>query len=221
MLLSTQAVPAAVPMTTSAPLLKSAEAKPLRVVYQGLRSLCVAYVIHQGRVVLLSLAGTATVNSGLWAALLSNETLEITEDPSQFVRRVPTAEPGGRTQTLARRKAPSDYKTYRKRLPETGKQHMVIVHRQATGECAMDRDFFVLGEGGAADPPLERFCRQFTHAVACAARPLWSRYLWSEGLAAGLIVPCLAHGLCAWLVSARPEAWQDIVQRGITRKEIS
>ena len=37
MLLSTQIVPAAVPMAAAAPLPKSAEAEPLRVVFQGLR----------------------------------------------------------------------------------------------------------------------------------------------------------------------------------------
>jgi hypothetical protein len=129
---------------------------------------------------------------------------------------VPSIEREARVQTLARRKAPSDYKTYRKRLPETGKQHLVIVYRQATGECAMDRDFFVLGDAGRDGPPLERFFGQFTHAIACTARPTWSEYLWRAGLVSELIVPCTAYGLGAWLVHARAEAWQNIVRNGIT-----
>src|SRR5437867_12339561 len=104
MSISTLAMPAAVTMTTQ-PMVQPAERGLLRVEHHGLRSLCVAYVLYERQVVLLSLAGTASVNSGLWAALVSNELLEITESPTLAVRRVPSAERESGVQTQARRKA--------------------------------------------------------------------------------------------------------------------
>jgi hypothetical protein len=194
--------------------------EPLFVRYRGLQALCVAYVVHEGQVVLLSVAGAAVMNNGLWAALLAHETLAIAEQPTLYVRRVPAAEHEAGVKTLARRRAASDYKTLRKRLPETGKQQLAMVHRQATAECAMDRDFFVLGEPKSADAPLERFFHQFTCAVACAARPAWSAFLWQRGHEAQLIVPCTAVGLSAWCVSANADAWACIVREGILAKTI-
>ena len=189
--------------------------EPLFVSCRGLRALCVAYVVHEGQVVLLSVAGAGVMNNGLWAALLSHETLAIADEPTLYVRRLPALEHETGVKTLARRRAASDYKTLRKRLPETGKQQLAIVHRQATAECAMDRDFFVLGEPNSAHAPLERFFDQFTRAVACAARPAWSAVLWQRGLDTQLIRPCVAVGLEAWCVSANAEAWACIVRDGV------
>jgi hypothetical protein len=189
------------------------EQDPLFVTYRGLRALCVAYVLDEAQVVLLSLAGSGMLNNGLWAALVSHETLAISEHPSLCVRRLPAADHEVGVKTLARRKTASDYKTLRRRLPASGRQQLLLVHRQATGECAMDRDFYVLAEG--LEGPLERFCAQFTQAVACAARPAWRDYLWQRGLDEQLIVPCASYGLRAWRVSAQAEAWQEIVKTGM------
>src|SRR2546425_10175003 len=108
------------------------------------------------------------------------------------MRHLPAAEHAAGVMTLARRRTASDYKTIRRRLPEIGKQQLMFVHRQATAECAIDQDFYVLAED--AGPPLDRFSAQFTQAVACAALPAWGAFLWQRGVEAQLITPCQAMG---------------------------
>jgi hypothetical protein len=129
------------------------------------------------------------------------------------MQRLPAAEHAAGVKTLARRRTVSDYKTIRRRLPETGKQQLMLVHGHATAECAMDQDFFVPAEG--AGPPLDRFSAQYMQAVACAARPDWSAFLWQRRVEAQLITPYQVMGLQVWRISAEAEAWACVVREGI------
>src|SRR5437588_12847198 len=111
------------------------------VTFKGLRAYGTAYALDQSGTVLLSLVGSVTVLSGLWAAFLSHEVLLVDEQTP--LCRMRKAEENSQFKTLAHRSA-SEYRTLSARLRESGKRHLLIVHRQATPACELDRAFFVV-----------------------------------------------------------------------------
>ncbi len=92
------------------------------------------------------------------------------------------------------------YHTLKVRLPNSGWQHMVLLHSQATTDNLPDEDFYVLSL--TPDPPVPLFWTQWNNAVPYPAKPEWAGQLWAEGQRAGLITELDAEGIYAWYVVA-------------------
>lgn len=173
---------------------KSAILTPIR--FRGLSAWITGWAGDEAGTVYASLIGRQTPLTALWAAFQDNETLKFSKDAALQKRRAPEQ---------------ARYHSLRARLPETGWQHLVLLHTQATVNNLPDEDFYLLAETSA--PPLDRFWAQWNNALPLPALPEWVDTLWHEGMATGLIIPCPAEGIHCWRVRVDPDAWGGILQQ--------
>jgi len=171
--------------------------------FRGLAGWCTGWAGDEQGTVYASFIGRVTALTGIWAAFQDNDVLKLPDRPDLFKR--PKLE-GAR------------YHTLRARLPETGWQHLVLLHTQATVANLPDMDFYVLAE--TSDPPLDRFWAQWNNALPLPALPTWVTDLWHEGMTTGLITPCPAEAITCWRVQVRLDAWQVVLQQIVTRGEV-
>ncbi len=164
--------------------------------FRGLSGWCTGWAGDEQGTVYASFIGRVTALTGIWAAFQDDEVLKLLDRPDLFKR--PKLDG-------------TKYHTLRARLPETGWQHLVLLHTQATVNNLPDLDFYVLAE--TSDPPLDRFWAQWNNALPLPALPEWVDTLWREGVAAGLITVCPAEGIHCWRVRVDPDAWRDILQQ--------
>jgi hypothetical protein len=187
--------------------------------FRGLSGWCTGWAGDEAGTVYASFIGRKTALTAIWAAFQDNEVLKLLRpEPVEGLDRPPL---------FKRSKIEgTKYHTLRARLPDTGWQHLVLLHIQATVSNLADLDFYVLSE--SADPPpfgrpfdelrtalrtvLDRFWAQWNHALPLPARPEWVDILWCEGLSAGLITPCPAEAIHCWRVAADAEGWGHIIQ---------
>jgi hypothetical protein len=79
----------------------------------------------------------------------------------------------------------------------------------------------LLDDGTKPIPPL--FYPMLNKCLAVPLLEEWSSYLWEEGRARDLIALLdggNGQGYAAWRVLPAPDAWQEIVQGGVTAGEI-
>jgi len=172
--------------------------------FRGLSGWCTGWAGDEVGTVYASFIGRKTALTAIWAAFQDNEVLKLLDRPPLFKRSKIEG---------------TKYHTLRARLPDTGWQHLVLLHTQATVNNLADLDFYVLSE--SADPPLDRFWAEWNHALPLPARPEWVDALWCEGLSAGLITPCPAEAIHCWRVAADAEGWGHIIQEIIPTAERS
>ena len=76
----------------------------------------------------------------------------------------------------------------------------------------------------ADDPTLHgRFVALLNQSLELPILPAWAKWLWQAGMGAELVAPII-HGGCiagAWRVLSTPEAWAEVVQRGLREQAIS
>lgn len=171
--------------------------------FGGLRAYCVGYAVDlddDDHVIYLALVGYRTAVRGVWAALLEHKPIEIA---SQLFRRADGA---------------YLYRTVS--LPESGLDHMLLLHHQAAVSAVEpNQPFYLLGE--SEHPPLERFFAMLNRAVAAPMLPPWAEWLWREGRRARLIVALDGtRGTYAWRISGLDAEWLPLIQRGIERGEL-
>jgi len=175
--------------------------------FRGLGGWCTGWAGDEQGTVYASFIGRLTALTGIWAAFQDNDVLKLLDRPDLFKR--PKLDD-------------AKYHTLRARLPETGWQHLVLLHTQATVANLPDLDFYVLShalsvvEGETPDPPLDRFWAQWNNALPLPALPEWVDTLWREGVSTGLITPCPAEAIYCWRVRVDLDAWRSILQQIVT-----
>jgi hypothetical protein len=167
--------------------------------FGGLRAYGLGYAVDPDTeaTIYLSLVGYRTAVRGVWAALMDHRAVEIA---NQVLRRAEGA-----------------YLSRTVQLPESGLDHMVLLHHQAAlPYLEAGHTFYVLNANDT--PPIERFIAMLDRATAVPLLKEWGTELWKQGVKSKLIEPladtCGAEG---WRVSADSELWLALVGKGIQR----
>lgn len=149
----------------------------------------------------LSFVGYRTAVRGVWAALMENQAIEL---GSQLLRRAEGA-----------------YVSRAVQLPESGLDHMVLLHHQAAiPHLEAGQPFYLLSGatlGTAQDEmTIDRFIAMLDRATAVPLYRSWSAWLFRQGIERKLIEPLPdTRGVEAWRVSADSELWLALIEHGI------
>jgi hypothetical protein len=167
--------------------------------FGGLRAYGLGYAVDPDTegTIYLSLVGYRTAVRGVWAALMDNRAIELS---NQVLCRVEGA-----------------YLSRTVQLPESGLDHMVLLHHQAAiPQLEAGQPFYVLN--GTNTPPVERFIGMLDRATAVPLLKTWGAELWKKGLKNKLIEPLSdTRGVEGWRVSADSELWLALIEKGIRR----
>jgi len=175
--------------------------------FGGLRAYGLGYAVDPDTeaTIYLSLVGYRTAVRGVWAALMDNRPIEMA---NQVLRR-----------------AEGTYVSKTVQLPESGLDHMVLLHHQAAlPHLEAGQAFYVLSREAShgtkqSDPALlERFTAMLDRATAVPLLTPWGAGLWKQGLKKKLIEPLAdTRGVEGWRVSADSELWLALIEKGIQR----
>ena len=167
--------------------------------FGGLRAYGLGYAVdpETEATIYLSLVGYRTAVRGVWAALMDNRAIELS---NQVLRR-----------------AEGTYVSKTVQLPESGLDHMVLLHHQAAiGHLEAGQPYFVLNHDDT--PPIERFIAMLDRATAVPLLQEWGAELLKRGMKNKLIEPLTdTRGVEGWRVSADSELWLALIEQGITR----
>lgn len=165
--------------------------------FGGLRAYGLGYAVDSETegTVYLSMVGYRTAVRGVWAALMDNRAIELS---NQVLRR-----------------ADGPYLSKTVPLPESGLDHMVLLHHQAAIlHIEAAQPFYVLNNAGTL--PIDRFVAMLDRATAVPLLTSWGTELWKQGQENKLIEPLAdTRGIEAWRVSADSELWLAMIERGI------
>jgi hypothetical protein len=119
------------------------------------------------------------------------------------------------------RRAEGTYLSRTVQLPESGLDHMVLLHHQAAiPQLEAGQAFFVLNSTDA--PPIERFIAMLDRATAVPLLKPWGAELWKQGLKTQLVEPLSdTRGIEGWRVSADSELWLALIEKGIKRSTLN
>jgi len=167
--------------------------------FGGLRAHGLGYAVDPDTegTIYLSLVGYRTATRGVWAALMDNRAIELS---NQVLRR-----------------AEGTYLSKTVQLPESGLDHMVLLHHQAAlPHLEPGQSFYVLN--GSDTPPIERFVAMLDRATAVPLFTIWGAELWKQGVKNKLIDSLAdTRGVEGWRVSADSELWLALIEKGIRR----
>jgi hypothetical protein len=167
--------------------------------FGGLRAYGLGYAVDPDTdgTIYLSLVGYRTAVRGVWAALMDNRAIELS---NQVLRR-----------------AEGNYLSRTVQLPESGLDHMMLLHHQAAiPHLEAGQAFFVLNQNDT--PPIDRFIAMLDRATAVPLLNTWGAELWKQGLKNKLIDPLAdTRGVEGWRASADSELWLALIERGIQR----
>ena len=167
--------------------------------FGGLRAYGLGYAVDPDTegTIYLSLVGYRTAVRGVWAALMENRAIELS---NQVLRR-----------------AEGTYLSKTVQLPESGLDHMALLHHQAAiPHLEAGEAFYVLS--GTESPPIEQFVAMLDRATAVPLLTGWGAELWKQGQKNKLIEPMGdTRGIEGWRVSADTELWLALIERGIQR----
>ena len=172
--------------------------------FGGLRAYGLGYAVDPDTegTIYLSMVGYRTAIRGVWAAfLMDNRAIELS---GQLLQRAEGA-----------------YLSKTVQLPESGLDHMVLLHHQAAiPQLEAGQSFYVLNGNDA--PPIERFVAMLDRAAAVPLLSAWGSELWRQGTKNQLIEPLAdTRGVEGWKVSADSDLWLALVEKGIRRGSLA
>jgi hypothetical protein len=177
--------------------------------FGGLRAYGLGYAVDPDTdgTIYLSLVGYRAAVRGVWAALMDNRAIELS---NQVLRR-----------------AEGTYVSKTVQLPESGLDHMVLLHHQAAiPHLEAGQAFYVLSESRRMNqndtPTFDRFSAMLDRATAVPLLKAWGAELWKQGLKNKLIDPLAdTRGVEGWRVSADSELWLALIEKGIKRRTLN
>ncbi len=179
--------------------------------FGGLRAYGLGYAVDPDTegTIYLSMVGYRTAVRGVWAALMDNRAIELS---NQVLRR-----------------AEGTYVSKTVQLPESGLDHMVLLHHQAAlPHLEAGQVFYVLSREASRRmnendvPPIERFIAMLDRATAVPLLLTWGAELWKQGVKTQLIEPLSdTRGVEGWRVNADSELWLALIEKGIQRGMLS
>ncbi len=183
--------------------------------FGGLRAYGLGYAVDPDTdgTIYLSLVGYRTAVRGVWAALMDNRAIELT---GQLLRR-----------------AEGPYLSRTMQLPESGLDHMVLLHHQAAiPQLEAGQPFYLLSDTTLSatqdEIPIDqghlgdRFIAMLDRATAVPLYRSWSAWLFRQGIERKLIEPLSdTRGVEAWRVSADSELWLALIEHGILRDALA
>ena len=173
-----------------------------------------AFDPDKGFLVAASFLGYAMSIKAIWAALMSKQ--------GGIEARMPNDDG---TRTLWREDGATYLQVVSPKMPESGTQHVVLVHKRATQLAAAGEDFYVLSpphviEIQAQAETLREFGARFGEITTIPVEPHWIPYLWKQGIRQRLIeesakswIPSL--GFALWRVKAERDPWLTLIEKGI------
>ena len=173
--------------------------------FGGLRAYGLGYAVDPDTegTIYLALVGYRTAVRGVWAALMDNHPIEL---GSQLLRR-----------------AEGNYLSKTVQLPESGLDHMVLLHHQAAlPHLEAEQPFYLLSSATLGAPkdemPFERFSAMLDRATSVPLDPAWGEWLFRQGHKQKLIEPLPdTRGVEAWRISADSELWLALIEHGIAQ----
>ena len=98
----------------------------------------------------------------------------------------------------------------------------ILIHKQASLQAMNpEQPFYLLDDGAQPIPPL--FYAMLNKALSLPLLPDWAGYLWANGRLQKLITLLNegeGQGYAAWRVLPAVEAWQALIQDGVTEKHL-
>ena len=194
---------------------------PTTVTAGGIPALVEAYALREigesSEVVLLSLVGSSTAVSAVWASLVKGDPLRLGEGENHRYCYCLHREDGEAVR----------YRQFRKVLPKFGKVHNIVIAETAlTTSVRPGEGFFVIAKTGAAcrveteETFRARWKTAWDRAVPHPALDSWGSDLFARGRSVGLVVDLTAEGCRAVMTDADPEKWKPIISRLARGKEI-
>jgi hypothetical protein len=179
--------------------------------FGGLRAYGLGYAVDPDNegTIYLSLVGYRTAVRGVWAALMDNQAIEL---GSQLFRRMQ-----------------GTYLSKTVQLPESGLDHLALLHHQAaTPYLEAGQPFYLLNSTtldiSKNEMPhvADRFFAMLDRATAVPLDSSWSEWLFRQGLKHQLIEPLSdRRGIEGWRVSADSELWLALIEKGIQQNRIA
>ena len=182
-------------------------AAPIGIV--GYRAHCDAWAQDEERgMVLISLLGPPTVLQAVWGVLIAGQVIELA-DGTILHRQLDLK---GAEESVARDTG-SRYQRAAVRFNDIEQAHLVMIAGTATLQVEPGQRSYLLAADSHGDP--ERFFAFWNRAVPMPAREPWVPYLWEQGLRHGVVRPIAACGCHAWVIEPQPDAWSEIIRRGV------
>ena len=158
--------------------------------------------------VLISLLGPHTVLQAVWGVLIAGQVIELS-DGTTLHRQLglkSTEEAGSGTTGMR-------YQRSVARFSDIEQAHLVMIAGTATVQVEPGQRSYLLAGDWHGDP--DRFFAFWNRTVPIPARQAWAPYLWDAGLRQGVVRPIAAYGCHAWAIEPQPEAWSEIIRKGV------
>ena len=158
--------------------------------------------------VLISILGPHTVLQAVWGVLIAGQVIEL-NDGTILHRQLDlkAAEENGSETTGLR------YQRAVARFSDIEQAHLVMIAGKATVQMEPGQRSYLLAADLHGDP--ERFFAFWNRTVPIPARRAWAPYLWEAGLRQGVVRPIAAYGCHVWAIDPQPEAWSEIIRKGV------
>ena len=158
--------------------------------------------------VLISLLGPHTVLQAVWGQLIAGHVIEL-NDGTTLHRQLGE----NRSEECASGTAGIRYQRSVVRFSDIEQAHLVMIAGTATIQVEPGQRSYLLAADWHGNP--DRFFAFWNRSVPIPARRAWAPHLWEAGLRQSVVRPIAAYGSHAWAIEPQPEAWSEIVQRGV------
>ena len=188
-------------------LIGVAPAEPIGIV--GYRASCDAWAQdEESGMVLVALLGPHTVLLAVWGQLIAGQVIELSD--GTILHRQFGAKESEETDSAA---AKIRYQRSVVRFSHIEQAHLVMIAGSATLQVDPGQRSYLLAADLHGDR--DRFFAHWNRSVPIPARQAWAPHLWEAGLRQSVVRPIAAYGSHAWAIEPQPEAWSEIVQRGV------
>ena len=166
----------------------------------------------KGFLVAASFLGYPTSIKAIWAAFMGKLWVE-------------AHMPSGGTRALSKDENATYLQVGSPRMPESGTQHVVLIHKQATQLAVVGEDFYILTiphetQIEAQAETLREFGARFGELTTIPVEPLWIPFLWKQGRKQRLIAAssdswAFSFGFDLWRVEVERDPWFKMVEKGL------